>query len=334
MKRFLMLMTTLLMSAITANAQSLSTTSLQALRELTSLEEAAKQANAVDCPTTDAPSWHIQAAQQGVAAWQRLRALCATNGKASSCREATCGTSVQAKPAVCNEAAGGVFGITLTGKAISAAAPCCGLKDLLPLSCPFGFSVSKTDAPCCCAKACACCESCKAKPAVRAQAFPIAPPVTWTMPIPPQRIWSGPTPQGWALPVSPPPSARVVLAMPASAQPTKAAHLVTPDLEAYCERIVHRGDTIVLEGNVLLLCKKHAQPIRIEAQRVFVNMNDGSFTVESNARPMTPTSFGVMRTSGMSSPPIVVPLLPSHEAVPAPRRIIQVVPVPQVVVPR
>ena len=90
----------------------------------------------------------------------------------------------------------------------------------------------------------------------------------------------------------------------------KHAHLVTPDFEAHCQRMTHRGDTIILEGDVILLNKKHAQPIRIEAHRVIVNMKDGTFTVESEARP-TVSGFGVQRTSAV--PPSGAPSSNTHE---------------------
>jgi hypothetical protein len=79
----------------------------------------------------------------------------------------------------------------------------------------------------------------------------------------------------------------------------RPAKLVTPDLEAHCERMTHKGDMIVLEGSVLLLSKKHAQPVRVEGQRILVNLKDGSFTVESVSSMTMPaaTSFGIMRTS-------------------------------------
>jgi hypothetical protein len=53
---------------------------------------------------------------------------------------------------------------------------------------------------------------------------------------------------------------------------------------------------ILLEGDVRLVSKKNGQLIRIEAQRVMLNMNDGTFTVESGANPQR-SHFGVLRTS-------------------------------------
>jgi hypothetical protein len=87
------------------------------------------------------------------------------------------------------------------------------------------------------------------------------------------------------------------------AHPVRPAKLVTPDFEAHCEKMTHKGDMIVLEGNVLLLCKKHAQPMRVEGQRVLVNMKDGSFSVESAGSMTMPaaTSFGVMRFDSMTN---------------------------------
>lgn len=75
------------------------------------------------------------------------------------------------------------------------------------------------------------------------------------------------------------------------ATPAKHVHFASPDLEAHCERMTHRGDVVVLEGDVKLHCRKHGQSIRIDAQRVTVNMKDGTFTVESDttsARMMLP----------------------------------------------
>jgi len=78
----------------------------------------------------------------------------------------------------------------------------------------------------------------------------------------------------------------------------------SPDLEVHCEKMTHRGDTVVFEGNVMLLSKKHAQPIRINAHRVILNVKDGSYTVESARQiaPLPPTvsSFGVLRTSAVT----------------------------------
>jgi hypothetical protein len=82
----------------------------------------------------------------------------------------------------------------------------------------------------------------------------------------------------------------------AAAPALKHAHLVTPDLEAHCTRMTHRGDTIILEGDVILLNKKHAQPIRIEAQRAVINMKDGTITVDG---PGSNSNFGVTRTSAV-----------------------------------
>jgi hypothetical protein len=92
---------------------------------------------------------------------------------------------------------------------------------------------------------------------------------------------------------------RVVHAAPAQIKPVRFA---TPDLDGHCERMSHQGDTVVLEGNVVLLVKKHAQPIRIEAQRVIVNMRDGSFQVTSTASAPAPSNFGIQRTSGLEEP--------------------------------
>ena len=75
----------------------------------------------------------------------------------------------------------------------------------------------------------------------------------------------------------------------------RSAKLVTPDFEAHCDQMVHHGDSIHLIGNVMLLCKKHAQPLRIEGERIVLNLNDGSFVVEVAPTvprvPMQPVSM-------------------------------------------
>jgi hypothetical protein len=86
-----------------------------------------------------------------------------------------------------------------------------------------------------------------------------------------------------------------------AAPAVKHVHLVTPDLEAHAARMTQRGDTIILEGDVILLNKKHAQPIRIEAQRAIINMKDGSVTVEGSG---SISNFGVTRTSGVETVPV------------------------------
>jgi hypothetical protein len=165
---------------------------------------------------------------------------------------------------------------------------------------------------------------CKAKAAVAVPALPqVAPqPMVYRVAQP------GSVTQVWSTPVPPPAGARVVVGMPTSGTVAMPAHLVTPDLEAHCQRITHRDGLVILEGNVMLLCKKHAQPIRIEAPRVVVNMKDGSFSVDSHAAPASTTSFGVMRTSNVVMP---APAMPAQSMPVSPytieRRVIEIVPV-------
>ena len=98
---------------------------------------------------------------------------------------------------------------------------------------------------------------------------------------------------------------------PVNVPQAQHAHLVTPDLEAHCERMIHKGEMIMLEGEVRLVSRKNGQHIRIEAHRVLLNMNDGTFTVESDVCPARTGQRGVSRISGenmpMCSPHIVVP---------------------------
>jgi hypothetical protein len=122
----------------------------------------------------------------------------------------------------------------------------------------------------------------------------------------------------------------------------KPAKLVTPDFEAHCDHMIQRGDTIQLVGNVLLLCKKYAQPLRVEGQRILLNLNDGSFVVEAGpALPRLPApAIGVLRmsitdetvrpASGVVPPSSVCPLRSCDRPAElvAPAGIIEVVPVP------
>ncbi len=371
MKRFriLMLMTALLASATMANAQAPSNL-LPFPRASTVYEQ-----EAIDESQPNASAWYVQAAEQTVAAWQRLRSMCQSTG----CCE------TQAKPGACKGAATCVIGaagcagvnqVQVHGtpvcgnphvtffpspelmqiqaqlaEQLANLPPCCDIKGFIQVGC--GVAAQKAAAGCGCAKGCGCCETCKAKGAQTAQRQP-APMVgpygvpvpmvwgspqqapTWTCPMPNTAV---PSPH-WTTGLTPSfpqvmPAPRMVIGVMTSVQQTKPAHLVTPELEAHCQRIIHKDGTIILEGNVLLLCKKHAQPIRIEAPRVIVNMKDGSFVVDSGTPTVTTNSIGVLRPSVTPTPmPMIIPVMPSPESIPGRSRIIQVVPVPQDVAPR
>jgi hypothetical protein len=285
--RVLMMLTALLATATVVYGQSPGYSLPSGLyplpEELESLAAAA-QATREECEITP-PAWYTQVLQQGAATWQRLRAICSTCKQDSTWCEAD-----SAKVAGC--------AVGLAGSVKSCAAA----------QAPKG---------CACVKACACCEACKEKkettPLVQAQPMELTAEmmrimarlrgITQLQPAPPFPMIGVPPcvppVQGPGIvQMVPVPGVRVVSVVQV-AHYVKPVHLVTPDLEAHCERMHHRGDAIVLEGNVLLLCKKHAQPLRIEAQRVVVNMRDGSFTVESEVRPVSSSSFGVQRTSAV-----------------------------------
>ena len=209
-----------------------------------------------------------------------------------------------------------------------------------------------SSAPCCCAKACACCESCKAARAAQVQVPPMLPPQgAWNVPVPPPHapgfppmppggpsgppVWVGPQPQPMV------PGVPMCMPMPPRPQP---AHFVTPDFDGHCEKITHRGDSVILEGNVMLLCKKHAQPIRVEGQRIVVNMKDGSYSVETNL-PKAPVGIHIRGSaSELQHQHEVAPFMPVQAIPPrfdmhyAPmqsgQRIIQVMPVPTMERPR
>jgi hypothetical protein len=68
-------------------------------------------------------------------------------------------------------------------------------------------------------------------------------------------------------------------------------HLVTPHLEAHCERLTSGNpDHMLLEGDVQLICFRNGQTLRIQGQRVHVHLSDGTFTVESMPEPNKPVS--------------------------------------------
>jgi len=285
--RVLMMLTALVATATAAHGQSpafLLPSGLYPLPEELESLAAAAQATSTECEITP-PAWCTQALQQAAATWQRLRAICSTCKQDSTCCEAA-----SAKVAGC------------------AACPAGNVKSCAAAQAPKA---------CACVKACACCEACKENkdttPAAKAQSMVMTAEmmkimaglrgITQLQPAPPFPVIGVPpcVPpiQGPGIvKMVPVPGVRVVSVVQV-AHHAKPVHLVTPDLEAHCERMHHRGDAIVLEGNVLLLCKKHAQPLRIEAQRVVVNMRDGSFTVESDVRPASSSSFGVQRTSAV-----------------------------------
>jgi hypothetical protein len=165
--------------------------------------------------------------------------------------------------------------------------PCCGIKDFMQYTCPVQLKVLQATPPCCCAKACACCETCKAKPAAQVCPLPTpmsAPTMVWRAPVPAQAVTR------------------------ATAVHSPLPRFETPDLEVHCEKMTHRGDMVIFEGSVMLLSKKHAQPIRVNAQRVMLNLKDGSYSVESAGRMAIPvSSFGVLRTSAPESMPPTCP---------------------------
>jgi hypothetical protein len=285
--------------------------------------------------TTECP--FAKALQEANVAWQRLRALCGA-AKMGGCADGACAQTNSCKG---NGCAAGVTGVA---------------------GCAKGAQEVQAPKSCCCAKGCACCETCKtAKVQLNVQygqcPVPMACPVP-TLPAPTAswRMQAGPATVQIVAQTMPAPVCGMVQAMPAPACgmvpnfaymsttiAARPAKLVTPDFEAHCDQMIHRGDTIQLVGNVMLLCKKHAQPIRVEGQRIVINLNDGSFVVETGPvlpRPSTPAAVGVMRMSIGESSTIIrpasvytQPCVPTYEC---PRSvcpttgIIEVVPVPPV----
>ncbi len=92
-------------------------------------------------------------------------------------------------------------------------------------------------------------------------------------------------------------------------------HLVTPNMEAHCERLTSGGnaDHIVLEGDVQLTCNRNGQSIRIQGQRVVVHLADGTFTVES--APESRVAAPVSRVGYVVKPGAYLQTLPYEEVV-------------------
>lgn len=85
----------------------------------------------------------------------------------------------------------------------------------------------------------------------------------------------------------------------------QSVHLVTPHFDAHCERLRCAGssDRLILEGNVCLTCNRDGRTMRIHAQRLLVNVREGTFAVESegNQTLRTDRTTGVLH-SGATSP--------------------------------
>ncbi len=219
-------------------------------------------------PASECP--FAKALQDANVAWQRLLAMCGgaktSCGMSNACKGAGCGTGV---------------------------AGCCK-----------GSEAAQPPKTCCCAKACACCETCKAAKAretVQVEQVPM--PMVCPFAMPPMGCWKMQCGSGSvqivAQPVPAPPMGPYPMPMPmmgpalphavfmaanlglGNMSGARPAKLVTPDFEAHCDHMIQKGDTIQLVGNVMLLCKKYAQPLRIEGQRIVLNLNDGSFVVEA-----------------------------------------------------
>ena len=106
---------------------------------------------------------------------------------------------------------------------------------------------------------------------------------------------------------------------PAGPNAKHNVHLVTPHLEAHCERLSSAGnpDHILLEGDVNLICRRNGQTVRIQGQRVLVHLNDGSFSVESMPESRQPAPMqrvhGIIPAGSYSQP---ADHAPASQAVP------------------
>ncbi|HZZ82440.1 MAG TPA: hypothetical protein VFE62_28335 [Gemmataceae bacterium] len=221
-----------------------------------------------DCPFASAPTWYYRSLLDAAMAWQRLRAVCGATKAGGCCEMAVCGKANLGNSGGC------VIGVA---------------------GCAKGCELVQAPKSCCCVKECACCETCKsakAQKTVQIERVQIAP-----MPCPMSGIACQIAPA--TLPMMP-----HNVFMPVNLG-GRTAKFVTPDFEAHCAHISQRGDTVELTGNVLLLCKKNAQPVRIEAQRIVLNLANGTYVADSvSTLPAMsmPMSVGTMRMSIIAEP--------------------------------
>lgn len=70
--------------------------------------------------------------------------------------------------------------------------------------------------------------------------------------------------------------------LPRAPVAVNAVHLKTAQFEANCKSLTSAGspERIILVGDVHLVCNKNGQVIRVEGQRVVLNLGDGTYAVE------------------------------------------------------
>jgi hypothetical protein len=227
-----------------------------------------------NCPLAN-QTWYYRALLDASMAWQRLRTTCGNAKSAGCCDMPACCLADACKSAGC------VVGIA---------------------GCAKGCATAQAPKSCCCAKECACCEMCKASKQKSVQIERVrVQPMPCPMQAPATGVFKIALPAPAMLPMMPACMPQNVM-LPVNVGGT--VKLVTPDFEVHCNHITQRGDTIELTGNVLLLCKKNSQPVRIEAQRILLNLNNGTYTAEAGVpatavtMPMSmPMNIGFMRMS-------------------------------------
>ena len=110
-------------------------------------------------------------------------------------------------------------------------------------------------------------------------------------------------------------SSTLTVSREAPAQPALKhnVHLVTPQMEAHCQRLTSagNGEHIILEGDVQLTCNRNGQMIRIQGQRVIVHLADGTFTVESASE--FPAPVPVSRVRAVVKPAVNLQTVPYRE---------------------
>jgi hypothetical protein len=120
-------------------------------------------------------------------------------------------------------------------------------------------------------------------------------------------------------------AAAYAIAPPLPPVSKRKVHLATAQFEANCERLtsVAESNQMLLEGDVDLTCQRNGQTIRIQGQRVRVNLADGTFTVEAapETQPSETGFRGIPWKQGVHVQPATyaVPMMPTQRYRQAPQ---------------
>lgn len=202
-----------------------------------------------------------------------------------------------------------------TEKGCAKACPCCNEKTPKDCACPR----ESKDALKTTAVRGACCEG-GACPATAVRPALIRPIGELKIEIPPMpQVVVGPMPRVFQHAVPPQAGAvnqlTFVVAPPMPMPPVHMTqtgdhtHIVGANFDAFCRKatMLPGCPCVMMEGNVQMTTKRNGQPIRIEGQRIIVNVTDGTFTAESDANGVVGQT-GFLRRMPMG--PVATPVVP------------------------